>query len=101
VVREPTGGLVSLYPTLVAELEELTAAELEAVSFRAGVTVPVIEAIVAGRCGASLSVQMRLGYALRRNPLELFALDAELEGALPADRYVSDPATLRVIDGRS
>lgn len=91
----------SLYPTLVAELGELSADELLELAFRSGVSVPVIEAIVAGECGASLSVQMRIGYALGRNPLELFALDADLEAALPADRYVSDPATLRVIDGRS
>jgi len=79
-------------------------ADVVDVSRRSGVPVDIIEAILAGEHAAGLADQMRLGRALGINPLDLFALDADIESAL-ADvetqglpRYATDRAALGVID---
>lgn len=91
---------MTLYPNLVALLDTFTADELADLVDRSGVSGETIAAAVAGTHAASLSVQMRIGTVLDINPLELFRLDADLEATLPPRRYVSDPPTLRLVDGR-
>lgn len=87
------------YPLLNA-----TVTDVHKLSKRSGVPVETIDAILSGRHAASLSVQMRLGQALGVNPLDLFALDPDVE-ALLADRerqgfprYATDRAALDAID---
>jgi transcriptional regulator with XRE-family HTH domain len=88
---------VIVYRAFVAAIDGLDVDEL---AERAGVAVESIRAIAAGDVPPSLSVQMRLAYALDVNPLDLFRLDEHLEEALAGapSRYVSDPATLRIVD---
>jgi hypothetical protein len=79
-------------------------ADVRDVSTRSGVPVDIIDAILRGDHAAGLAEQMRLGRALGINPLDLFALDDDIESAL-ADvvaqghpRYATDRTALRVID---
>jgi len=78
--------------------------DVDNVARMSGVPVDVLHAILAGDHAAGLADQMRIGRALGINPLELFALDDDIEAAL-ADvvaqghpRYATDRAALRVID---
>lgn len=86
------------YPMFHAVVAGMEPPQVTALAVRAGVPVDGIRAIAAGDLAAGLAEQMRLGRALATNPLLLFALDPDLEGAMPANRYVSDPATLATVD---
>ena len=85
------------YPALDAALE---GRDLDELAARTGVPADVIRSWVPGGLAATLSQRDRIARALGGNAIDLFRLDADLEAALPADRFVTDPATLRTIDRR-
>lgn len=88
------------YPTFVATLAE-RGIDLDALAVEADVHIATIHAVMNGGIAPSLTVRARLARALGVAANELFALDPELEQALAplgARRFVTDPATLRLVD---
>lgn len=87
------------YPILVATVD---GRDLDDLARAAGLRLAELEALLAGGRAASPATKERLARALAANPLDLFRLEAHLEEALAAapSRYITDPATLRKIDGR-
>jgi plasmid maintenance system antidote protein VapI len=92
-----------IYPNFVAAIAGRDVDELGAA---AGLTVAELEALIAGGRSISPATRERLARILDANPIELFHAFSrlsssqlvDLEPALPANRYVTDPATLRTID---
>lgn len=87
------------YPAFIAAVAD---GDVEQLATRSGVPGGTIRAIVAGGIAPSLAMRDRLARALGANPIDLFRLEPHLEAALAGapSRYVTDPATLRNIDGR-
>jgi hypothetical protein len=90
------------YPALIAALEDL---DLDGLALASGVPTGTIRAILDGGIAPSLGVRFRLARALDANPADLFrtvsvfeGTSADLEPAYPPDRFVTDPAALRLID---
>lgn len=88
------------YPRFTELIADYSPRQLTRLASASGVTVEVICALAAGEHTAALADRMRLGAALNINPLELFALDPEVEAFL-ADvepRFATDRNALEVID---
>ena len=88
------------YPTFVATLAKQDT-DLDALAVESGVPIASIHAVMNGRVPASKSVKARLARALGVPAKRLFALPPDMEANLAAlgpRRYVTDPATLRIID---
>lgn len=87
------------YPNLVAALD---GADLAKIARRARLDPQDIQAWASGHVAPATPeyFRKRLARALRAKVDELFSLGDELESAMPAgaDRYITDPATLRNID---
>jgi hypothetical protein len=84
------------YPALSAALDGF---DLDEFAAACGVPADVLRAVLTGHV-AAFSVRDRCARILGANPVDLFRLDDDLEQALDAapTRYVSDPATCRVVD---
>ena len=86
------------YPTLVAVVDGRDVDELGAA---AGVDPDALRDLIAGGLAAPFAIRDRLARALGANPVDLFRLPDELQQVkddLGPAFYITDPATLRLID---
>lgn len=86
-----------VYPHLIAALDALD--DLDQLAADAGVTVGSLRILRAGGFAVSPDMRVRIARALGADPDELFRLPVELEAGLPAERFVTEPHALRIIDG--
>jgi len=82
-------------PAFVKAMADRDVAEVVAAI---GVPAFIFEDFLSGRRPTTLQQRAQLAIILDSDPAVLFALDPELDQALPAPRFVTDAATLRAID---
>ena len=87
------------YPNLI---ETVARGTLDALAESSGLTTATLAAVLSGRLAAPLLIRYRLFRILDADPVWLFRLPDDQEAliACAPSRYVTDPATLRAIDGR-